>query len=69
MRMTGFEAIAFAQHEGLGLNKSADSVEGAASGLSVAEATAIAADYPDLIWIEVSDEQFYGVPEPMGLTP
>jgi hypothetical protein len=49
MRMTGFEAITFAEREGLTLNKLSDSVDEAATDLTVAEAEAIATEDPSLI--------------------
>jgi DnaK suppressor protein len=60
VRLTGFEAIEFAEKEGFKLNKSADNIDDAAEGLSIAEAEAIASDNPDLIWLEVSSDD-YGV--------
>ena len=60
MRLTGFEAIEFAEKEGLTLNKVADAIDPEASGLSVAEAEAIATDRPELIWIVVPEEEYYG---------
>lgn len=60
MRLTGFEAIEFAEKEGLTLNKAADHIDGEAIGLTVAEAEAIAADRPDLIWLVVPEGQYYG---------
>jgi hypothetical protein len=65
MRLTGFEAIEFAEKEGFKLNKSADSVDEARSGLTIAEAEAIATDDPDLIWLEVSEAEYYGEPRNM----
>ncbi len=65
MRLTGFDAITFAEQEGLTLNKKADSVDEAATGLTIAEAEAIAAEDPDLIWLEVTDEEYYGEPRNM----
>jgi len=47
MRLTGFDAITFAEREGLTLNKDADRVDEAATELTVAEA--IASEDPDLI--------------------
>jgi hypothetical protein len=58
MRLTGFEAIEFAEKEGLTLNKSADSIDPEAHGLSIAEAEAIATDDPDLIWLVIPDEEY-----------
>ena len=60
MRLTGFEAIEYAEKESIRLNKAEDRIDPARSGLSVAEAEAIASEDPDLIWIEVEDEQYYG---------
>ena len=65
MRLTGFDAIAFAEREGLMLNKAADAIDDAAHNLTIAEAEAIAVDDPDLIWIEVNDEEYYGLPRNM----
>jgi hypothetical protein len=58
MRLTGFEAIEFAEKEGLTLNKKADAIDEARSGLTIAEAEAIAVDDPDLIWLEVSEAEY-----------
>lgn len=58
MKLTGFTAIEFAEKEGLTLNKAGDSIDESASGLSVAEAEAIAADDPDLIWLEVPEDEW-----------
>jgi hypothetical protein len=60
MRLTGFEAIEYAEREGLSLNKAADSIDDEATGLSVAEAAAIADEDPDLIWLTVPEEEYYG---------
>ena len=59
MRLTGFEAIEYAEKEGLALNKAADPINEEAAGLTIAEAEAIAAEDPDLIWIEVSEHDYY----------
>lgn len=59
-RLRGFEAIEFAEKEGLALNKAADAIDGPAHGLSVAEAEAIASDNPELIWVDVAEGD-YGV--------
>lgn len=60
MRLTGFEAIEYAEKEGLKLNKAADHIDEEAFGLSIAEAEVIAADRPDLIWLVVPASKHYG---------
>ena len=60
MRLTGFEAIEYAEKESLPLNKQADNVDDASTNLTIAEAEAIAAEDPDLIWLEVDDDAYYG---------
>jgi hypothetical protein len=60
MRLTGFEAIEYAEIEGRTLNKAADKIDEGRTGLSVAEAEAIASEDPNLIWIEVPDEEYFG---------
>jgi hypothetical protein len=60
MRLTGFDAIEYAEKEGLTLNKAADAVDDEVRGLSIAEAEAIATDNPDLIWLNVPEEDYYG---------
>lgn len=65
MRLTGFEAIEFAEKEGYTLNKSADSIDEARCGLTIAEAEAIAAENADLVWLDVADDIYYGEPRNM----
>lgn len=65
MRLTGFEAIEYAEQEGLTLNKLADSIDDAVAGLTIAEAEAIAVEDPDLIWLEVPEDEYYGDPRNM----
>jgi hypothetical protein len=60
MRLSGFDAIEYAEKEGLTLNKSADSIDDGAAGLSIAEAEAIADDRPELIWLDVTEDDYYG---------
>jgi hypothetical protein len=67
MRLTGFAAIEYAELEGLSLNKAEDAIDEGRSGLSVAEAEAIATEDPSLIWLEVPDEEYYG--EQMNMDP
>ncbi len=58
MRLTGFEAITFAEREGLTLNKLADRIDEAQEGLSIAEAEAIAVDRPEVIYLDVSEAEY-----------
>jgi hypothetical protein len=67
MRLTGFDAIEYAEMEGKLLNKAADCIDEARGDLIVAEAEAIATEDPNLIWLEVPDEDYYG--EQMNLEP
>lgn len=60
MRLTGFQAIDYAEQEGLPLNKAPDNIDEGRGGLSVAEAEAIASESPELIWIEVPEMEYYG---------
>ena len=59
MRLTGFEAIEFAEKEGFKLNKSADAIDEAQTGLTIAEAEAIATEDPDSIWLEIPEHEYY----------
>lgn len=59
MKLTGFEAIEFAEKEGLTLSKAGDSIDDAVHGLSIAEAEAIASDDPEAIWLEIPDDDYY----------
>jgi hypothetical protein len=65
MRLTGFDAIEFAEKEGYTLNKSADAIDEAQSGLTIAEAEALATENAELIWLEVPEEIYYGEPRNM----
>ena len=60
MRLTGFEAIEYAEKAGLALHKTADSIDEGADSLTVAEAEAIADDDPELIWLDVPINEYYG---------
>jgi hypothetical protein len=60
MKLTGFTAIEYAEKEGLTLNKAADHVDEAVSGLTVAEAEAIATEDPESIWLIVPRDEYYG---------
>jgi len=65
MRLTGFEAIEFAEKEGLTLHKKANSIDEGADHLSIAEAEAIADDDPELIWLDIPANVYYGDPRNM----
>src|SRR5438270_13100102 len=65
MRLTGFEAIEFAEKQGLTLHKSAGSIDAGADALSIAEAEAIADDDPDAIWLDVPADEYYAAPRNM----
>jgi hypothetical protein len=58
MRLTGFEAITLAEREGLTLNKLEDSIDEPQQGLSVAEAEAIAVDSPELIYLDITEDEY-----------
>lgn len=62
MRITGFEAIEYAEKAGLTLNKHPDNTDGPRQGLSVAEAEAIATDAPELVWLDVDEAAYYETP-------
>jgi hypothetical protein len=66
MRLTGFEAITFAEREGLDLNKLPDAIDPAQQGLSIAEAEAIAVDRPELIYLDITEAEYAG---PRNLKP
>ena len=65
MRLTGFEAIEYAEKAGLTLHKLADSIDEGVSALTVAEAEAIADEDPELIWLDVPINEYYGDPQNM----
>jgi hypothetical protein len=65
MRLTGFTAIEYAEKAGRTLNKAPDDIDAGRHGLSVAEAEAIAADEPELIWLEVPEREYFGEGENM----
>jgi hypothetical protein len=65
MKLTGFDAISYAEQEGLSLHKSADHIDPARENLTIAEAEAIALESPELIWLEVDEDDYYGEPKNM----
>lgn len=56
MNLTGYEAINYAEANGLTLNKYNDPIEDAREGLSVDEARKVAAEDPSLIYMSVPFE-------------
>jgi hypothetical protein len=62
MRLTGFAAIEYAEKQGLTLNKHPDSISGPHTGLNIGEAEAIASEDPNLIWLDVSEDDYYSGP-------
>lgn len=53
-RLTGYDAIEYAEEHDLLLNKHEDPIEGARDGLTPDEARTVAAEDPSLIYIDVA---------------
>jgi hypothetical protein len=68
MRLTGYAAIEYAEKHNLTLSKHADAVDDPASGLTVAEAEAVAEDDEDLIFLDIDDEE-YATSPPSSFEP
>jgi hypothetical protein len=66
MRLTGYAAIEFAEKHNLTLNKHGDAVDEPASGLTVAEAEAVAEavaeDDEDLIYLDIAEVEYEASP-------
>jgi len=62
MRLTGYAAIEFAEKHNLTLSKHADAVDDPATGLTVAEAEAIAEDDEELVYLDVPEEEYAAAP-------
>jgi len=62
MRLTGFDAIEFAEKHNLSLSKHGDAVDEPAAGLTVAEAEAIAEEDEELIYLDVPDDEYRDAP-------
>lgn len=62
MRLTGYTAIEYAEKHNLPLSKHGDTVDEPASGLTVAEAEAIADGDEDLIYLDVPDDEYAAAP-------
>jgi len=54
------------RHRRLTLNKRADAIDEAVIGLSVAEAEAIASEDPELIWVDIPNDDY---DEPKNMEP
>jgi len=59
MRLTGFAAIEYAEKKNLRLNKHTTPLEGPRSGLTVAEAEALASEDERLIYLDVEERDYY----------
>jgi hypothetical protein len=62
MRLTGYAAIEFAEKHNLTLSKHGDAVDDPATGLTVAEAEAVADEDEDLIFLDVPEEEYAASP-------
>lgn len=62
MRLTGYSAIEYAEKHNLPLSKHGDAVDDSASGLSIAEAEAIAEEDEELIFLDVADAEYANAP-------
>jgi len=60
MHLTGYAAIEFAEKHNLRLSKKGDRIDDAVSGMTVAEAEAIAEEDESLIFLDVPDEDYNG---------
>ena len=58
MRLTGYPAIEYAETHNLLLSRRGDRIDQSTSGLTVAEAEAIADEDEELIYLDVPDEEF-----------
>jgi hypothetical protein len=58
IRLTGFEAVEYAEKKGLTLNKHPDRIDGPRQGLSIAEGLAVASEDPSLIWLDVDEDDY-----------
>ena len=68
MRLTGYAAIEFAEKQNLKLSKHGDAVDEPATGLTIAEAEAIAEEDEDLIYLDISAQE-YATAAPTSFEP
>jgi hypothetical protein len=62
MRLKGYAAIEFAEKQGLALNKLPGPDNTARKGLTIAEAEAVATEDEDLIYLDISDDEYREAP-------
>ena len=62
MRLTGYTAIEFAEKHNLPLSKHGDAVDDPATGLTVAEAEAIAEEDEELVYLDVPEQEYAAAP-------
>ena len=62
MRLTGYAAIEFAEKHNLTLSKHGDAVDDPATGLTVAEAEAIAEDDEELVYLDLPEAEYASSP-------
>jgi len=62
MRLTGYAAIEFAEKHNLTLSKHGDAVDDPATGLTVAEAEAVAEEDEELVYLDVPDAEYSAAP-------
>jgi hypothetical protein len=62
MRLTGYTAIEFAEKHNLTLSKHGDAVDDPATGLTVAEAEAIAEDDEELVYLDLPEAEYAASP-------
>src|SRR5262249_7125619 len=58
VRLTGLAAIEYAEKKSLTLNKHPDRLEGPRQGLTVPEAVAVAGENPELIWLDIDEDDY-----------
>lgn len=62
MRLTGYTAIEYAEKHNLTLSKHGDAVDDPATGLTVAEAEAIAEEDEELVYLDVPEAEYASAP-------
>jgi len=62
MRLTGYAAIEYAEKHNLPLSKHGDAVDDPATGLTIAEAEAIAEEDEELVYLDVPEQEYAAAP-------